>query len=140
MSLDVLAEVNWLAVVVATIAYFLLGGVWYIAPPIATRWMRAGGIEIQEGQGPNPSVFVFTLLVYGVIVTATAMLAAATATVTAGGGAMLGGVVGGGFLVSAAAVSAIYDQKPEPLTYLWVNGVFNFVSLIIVGAILGAWQ
>lgn len=140
MSLDVLADVNWIAVAVATLAYFALGAAWYIAPPIAKVWARAGGIEVDPEQGPDPMVFVWTLVVYAVIATATAMLAVATGTETAGEGAVLGGGVGVGYLVASAAVSAIYDQKPEPLNYLWVNGVFNLIGLVVVGAILGGWR
>lgn len=33
MSFDVLGDLNWLAVVVAAIAYFALGALWY-APPV----------------------------------------------------------------------------------------------------------
>lgn len=139
MTFDVLADVNWLAVVVAAVVWFVLGAAWYIAPPIATRWARAGGIEIPEDQSPDPKVFVLTLIVYAVVVLATAMLAVATGTDSAGEGAVLGAVVGG-VLVCAAAISAIYDQKPEPLNYFWINGVFNFVALVLVGAILGAWS
>lgn len=139
MTLDVLADVNWIAVAVATLAYFALGAAWYIAPPIARVWSRAGGIEVDPEQGPDPMVFVWTLVVYAVIATATAMLAVATGTETAGEGAVLGGVVGAGYLVAAAAVSAIYDQKPEPLNYLWVNGIFNLIGLVVVGTIIGGW-
>jgi len=138
MTFDVLADVNWLAILVAAVAWFALGSAWYIAPPIATRWAKAGGIEIAEDQQPDPMVFVLTFVVYVVVTTGTAMLAVATGTDTAGEGAVLGGIVGA-FLVCAAAVSAIYDQKPEPLNYFWINGVFNLVALVVVGLMLGSW-
>jgi hypothetical protein len=139
MAFDVITDVNWLAVIVATLVWFVLGAAWYIAPPIATRWARAGGIQIPEDQRPDAKPFVLTLLVYLVVTLVTAMLAVATGTETVGQGAVLGALVGI-VLVSANAISAIYDQKPEPVTYLWVNGVFNFVALVVVGAILGAWR
>lgn len=138
MTFDVLSDVNWVAVLVAAIVWFVLGAGWYIAPPIATRWARAGGIEMPEGASPDPKVFVLTLVVYFVVTLAVGMLAVATDTNSAGEGAVLGAVVGG-VLVCAAAISAIYDQKPEPLNYFWINGVFNFVALIVVGVIIGVW-
>lgn len=139
MTFEVLSDVNWLAVLVAAIVWFVLGAAWYIAPPIAARWARAGGIEIPEDAGPDPKVFVLTLLVYVVVALGTGMLAVATGTDTAAEGAVLGAIVGG-VLVCAAAISAIYDQKPEPLNYFWINGVFNLVALIVVGVIIGAWS
>jgi hypothetical protein len=139
MSLDVIGDVNWLAILVAAVVWFVLGGLWYMTPVIARVWQRAGGIEVPEDAGPNPMVFVLTFLAYLVAATVTAMLAVATGTDTVGEGVALGAVVGVGYALTAAAVNAIYDQKPEPVTWFWVNGVFNLIGLTVVGAIIGAF-
>jgi MFS family permease len=139
MSFDVLSQVDWLAVVVAAVAWFVLGAAWYIAPPIAKLWQRAGGIEVPEDAGPNISIFVLTLLAYFVAATVTAMLGVATGTSSVVEGAVLGVVVGIGYALTSAAISAIYDRKPEPFNWFWVNGVFNVLGLTVVGAIIGAF-
>ena len=61
MSFDAFSDVNYLAVLVAALAYFALGAIWYIPPVMGTTWQKAGGIEVPEGQGPNPILFVGTL-------------------------------------------------------------------------------
>lgn len=139
MAFDVIADVNWLAVLLAALAWFVLGAMWYIAPPIARRWQQAGGIEVPEGGGPNPVVFILTLVAYLVASTVTAMLAVATETNTVGEGAVLGFLVGVGYALTAAGVSAVYDQKPEPVTWFSINGVFNVAGLTVVGVIIGAF-
>lgn len=139
MSFDVLTDVNWLAVLVAGVAWFILGAIWYIPPVMGKRWQRAGGIEVPEGAGPNPAVFGLTLIAYLVGAAVTAMLAAATGTDTVGEGALLGLLVGVGYALTAAAVTAIYDQKPDPFGWFWINGVFNVIGLTVVGAIIGAF-
>lgn len=138
MSFDVLSDVNWLAVLVAAVAWFALGGGWYAAPPISARWMKAGGIEMEEGASPDPRVFILTFVIYVVIAAVMAMFGVATGTDSAGEGAVLG-FLSGLFLVGAAGISAIYDQKPEPFNHFWINGLFNLVGLLIVGIILGSW-
>ena len=40
MSLTVLGDLNWLAVIVATIAYFALGAVWYAEFAFGRAWQR----------------------------------------------------------------------------------------------------
>jgi hypothetical protein len=53
MSFDLLGELNWLAVIVATIVYFALGAVWYTVPAMSKAWMRATGIQVPERR-PGP--------------------------------------------------------------------------------------
>lgn len=49
MSLDVVGDLNWLAVIVAGIAFFALEAVWYAPPVFGRAWQRASGVEIPEG-------------------------------------------------------------------------------------------
>lgn len=139
MIFDVFADVHWVGAVLAAVAWFVLGAAWYIAPPIARRWQAAGGIEIPEDQQPDPKVFGLTFLAYLVATVATSLLAAGVGVASVADGAALGLVVGVGYALTAAAVTAIYDQKPQPLTHFWINGVFNVAGLTAVGAILGAF-
>ncbi|MEX0791460.1 MAG: DUF1761 domain-containing protein [Actinomycetota bacterium] len=139
MIFDMFAEVHWLGAAVAALAWFAMGAAWYIAPPISRRWQAAGGIEIEEGQQPDPKVFALTLLAYFVATIVTSLLAAGVGVASIADGAALGLVVGVGYALTAAAVAAIYDQKPQPFTYFWINGVFNVVGLTVAGGILGAF-
>jgi hypothetical protein len=139
MSFDSLKDVFWPAIAVATVAYFALGAIWYIPQVMGTMWARAGGIEV-DGQQPNPMMFAGTLVAYFVSGVATAMLAVSTGTDTAAEGVVLGLVVGIGYAFTAAAVTAIYDRKPDPLGWWLINGVFNVAGLVVMGVIIGAWQ
>lgn len=139
MSFDTLQDVNWAAVAVAAVAYFLLGAIWYIPPVMGNMWAKAGGIDM-TGQSPNPLSFLGTLVAYFVAGITTAMLAVGTGTDTAEEGAILGLVVGVGYALTAAAVSAIYDRKPDPLGWFLINGMFNTGALVVVGTIIGAWR
>jgi hypothetical protein len=48
MTFDVLGDLNWLAVIVATLAFFALGAAWYAPKVFGDVWMRAGGIQAPE--------------------------------------------------------------------------------------------
>lgn len=140
MSMTLLADINWLAVLIAAAAWFVFGAAWYMAPPIARRWQQAGGIEVPEDATPDPKVFILTFVAYVVAAIVTSALAVATAVSSTAEGAALGLLVGVGYALTAAAVSAIYDQKPDPFTWFWINGVFNTLGLTLVGAIIGAFS
>jgi uncharacterized membrane protein SpoIIM required for sporulation len=139
MDVGTLGEVSWLAVLAAGAAWFVLGGAWYMAPPIAERWQRSGGIEVSHDDAPNPMVFLLTFLAYLVAAAVTAMLAAAIGVTTIGDGAFLGFAVGVGYALTGAAVATVYDRKPEPFTWFWINAGCNVVGLTVVGAVIGAF-
>lgn len=139
MSFETLQDVNFAAVAVAAVAYFVLGAIWYIPPVMGNMWAKAGGIDTAD-QSVNPLNFVGTLVAYFVAGISTAMLVVATGSDSAEEGAILGLVVGVGYALTAAAVSSIYDRKPDPLGWFLINGLFNTGALVLVGLILGAWR
>ncbi len=139
MSFEALQDVKWAAIAVAAVAYFVLGAIWYIPPVMGKMWAKAGGIDT-EGQTVNPLNFLGTLVAYFVSGIATAMLAVTTGTDSPEEGAILGLVVGIGYALTAAAVTSIYDRKPDPLGWFLINGIFNTGGLVLVGVIIGAWS
>jgi hypothetical protein len=140
MSFDVLEDVNYLAVVVAALAWFALGSVWYLPPVMGRAWMRSADIQIPEGTRPAPMLFIGTLMAYLVAAIATAMLARATGSETFGEGMRLGIVTGVGFALTTLAVGALYERRPEPGTWFSINGAFNFIGYIVVAVIVTIWS
>lgn len=139
MIFDMFGQVHWVGAAVAAAVWFVMGAAWYINPPIARRWQAAGGIEIADDQQPDPKIFGLTFLSYFIATTVTSLLAAGVGVATVADGAALGLAVGVGYAVTAAAVTAIYDQKPKPFTHFWINGGFNVAGLTAAGAVLGAF-
>lgn len=142
MNLDVLGDVNWLAVVVAAVVYFALGGFWYSPAGLGNQWMASVGMEQPaEGERPGAGIYVTPLFAYLVSAVATGMLAEATGTDSIGEGLVLGAVVAIGYSVMLAAVTATFSPKmPAPWTWFWITGSYNLIGLMIVGAIVGAWD
>ena len=57
-----LLDVNWLAVVLAALAGFVVGGLWY-GPVMGRRWMAAVGFTEEDVQGGNMvKLYGFTFL------------------------------------------------------------------------------
>jgi len=138
MSLDVLGDLNWLAVLGATVAYFALGGIWYAPKVFGNLWMRSGGIEVPEQT--QASFYVIPALTCLLASIAVGMLAAATGSDTASEGVVLGLVTGLGIAFSALFVTGFFDpQKPQPMTWVAVVGGYHIVGLVIAGLILSVW-
>jgi hypothetical protein len=139
MTFDVLEDVNFLAALVAAVVWFVAGAIWYSA--FGTIWAAAGGIQMpSEGFRPNPVIFAGTFVLYLVTSIAMAMLAEATGSSDVGDGIVLGVVTGIGFAMALIAVGTIYDRKPKPAAWFALNGVFNLIAFVVVGAIVSAWD
>lgn len=144
MTFDVLGDLNWLAVIVAAIAYFAIGAIWYAPPVLGKTWMAAGGITPEQTQvqdGPGAAIYVVPLIGSVLSAIALGMLAEATGTDTLGEGLVLGVVVAIGFALAIALVTATFETtKPKPMVWGAVNAGYHIVGNLVAGAIIGAWQ
>lgn len=141
MSFSLLGDLNWLAVIVAAIAYFILGAAWYAPAIFGNVWARSGGFEIPQDQRPNPVIYLTPLL--GSILSAVAlgMIAEATGTDTFGEGVVLGLIVALGFALPISLVTAQFEStKPNRMVWGAVNGGYHIVGTLIAAIVIAAWQ
>ncbi|MDX8140868.1 DUF1761 domain-containing protein [Lentzea sp. BCCO 10_0061] len=140
MSLTVLGDLNWLAVIVATIAYFALGMVWYAEYAFGRAWQRAAGWDLSPPENTSAVVYAIPLFTCFVITLATAMIGYASKTDNIMEGILLGLVVGVGIALPVRFVTGGYDMtKPAPITFAAIGAGYHVVGLTLAGAILGFW-
>jgi hypothetical protein len=140
MSLTVLGDLNWLAVVVATIAYFALGMVWYSEHAFGKAYQHASGQDLSPPENQSAAVYAIPPLTCFVITLATAMIGHASRTDNIMEGILLGLVVGIGIALPVRLVTGAYDMtKPAPLTFAAIGAGYHIVGLTLAGAILGQW-
>ncbi|MEX2273948.1 MAG: DUF1761 domain-containing protein [Actinomycetota bacterium] len=142
MTFDVLSDLNWLAVVVAALAYFAVGALWYSPPLFGNVWMAAAGNSTPEdGSGPGPAVYVVPLIGSILAAIALGMIAQASGTDTVGEGIVLGLVAGVGFAVAIAAVTATFESsKPKPMTWGAINAGYHLVGIVVASIIIAIWD
>ena len=142
MTFDVLGDLNWLAVVVAALAYFAIGALWYSPVLFGNIWMAAAGTATPEdGSGPGPVVYVVPLVGSALAALALGMIAQASGTDTVGEGIVLGLVAGVGFAVAIAAVTATFESsKPKPMTWGTINAGYHLVGIIAASVIIAIWD
>ncbi len=141
MSFETLGDLNWLAIIVAAIAYFALGAAWYAPPVFGKAWMAAGGVTMEQTQG-GPGAVIYVAPFVGSLLSAIAlgMLAEASDTDTLGEGVALGAVVAIGFALTIAIVTATFEtNKPRPMVWGAVNAGYHVVGNLVAAAIIGAW-
>jgi len=127
-------EFNIFAVIVAALASFLLGGIWYSPAVLGKAWMKASGTTMQGGHHKAlvfGVAFVWSLL--GALVFA--MFLGPHPSMALGVGA---GFSAGLFWVAGSfAINYLFEGKSLAL---WlINGGYHTAQYTLIGLILAAW-
>jgi hypothetical protein len=137
MILDLFGELNWLAIVVATIAWFAFSAIWYSVPPLSKAWAGAARVDTTSDGPPLALLFIPTLIGYFVTTTVIALLARGIGSESATDGIVLGVVLGIGFGMVGALVNQVYEGKGNG--YFLINGINAVIAYAIVGLIVTVW-
>jgi hypothetical protein len=138
MIFDVFGDLNWLAIVVATIAWFAFSAIWYSVPPLSGAWQRASKVDMTSGGPPLAVLFIPTLIGYFVTTVVIALIVSAIGANEVMDGVWLGVALGVGFGVVGALVSQVYEQKGG--SYWLINGINAIIAYVIVAVIVTVWD
>jgi len=138
--------INYLAVLVAGIVIFVLGGLWYSPVLFAKRWIALQGrteeqMRAQAAAANMPVMYVSAFICGLVTAWAMAMILAHIASsmnLNAGRGALIGFMCWLGFAAATSYGTALFSGKPKQL---WlIDSTYNLVSFVLAGMILAVWR
>ena len=131
--------INYIAVIIATLAGFGLGAVWYMI--FGRAWMHALGkteAEIKEGQGAARALpFIIALVALFVMALMLAGLMGHLGDVSVRGGIISGLIVWVGFVITTMGVNHAFSGASPQLTL--IDGGHWLAVLVIMGAVIGAF-
>jgi hypothetical protein len=132
--------INWLAVLVAGISAFVLGGVWYSPALFGNAWMKANSLSIEEiKKGNMLKIYGIAFILSLVMAVNLAMFLADNALqktdITWGATA---GFLAGIWVFCAVAIHGLFEHRSARL--ILINGGYSLVGLILMGAIIGLWR
>ena len=130
-------QVNFLAILVATLVGFGIGPLWY-GPLFGKKWMELSGITMEDAEGGNATPHIFTFIGFF-------FLAYAIARIMSFGdmSGLWWGVITAvfvWFLIMAPLMlsQTLYQMKPVKL---WaIDSAFRGVTTLIIGIIIGIWS
>jgi hypothetical protein len=138
--------INYLAVLVAGIVIFVLGGLWYSPVLFAKRWIALQGRTEEQmkaqAAAANMPVMYLSAFICG-LVTAWVMALilahfASSMNLNAGYGALIGFMSWLGFAATSSYATALFSGKPKQL---WlIDSSYNLVSFVLAGMILAVWR
>ena len=136
-----LSNINFLALIVAALASFGLGAVWYSPLLFSKAWQKAVGLSDETLQKANMAVvfgssFVLIFLMdFGLAVI---LQGHATRDISALSGMLYGLLIGLFFIATSYGINMIYQRKSFTL---WaIDSAYQVLYLGMTGAILGAWR
>lgn len=131
-------KVNWLAVCIATLASFAVGGFWYSKAVFGRPWMKALKLKDKDLQSGNMAVaFAITGVLAFVTVAGLATLMCALKFTTAAQGALFGALVSAVFAATSRGIHMVFERKG--LGLFFINAGHDMVFLTLAGAIIGAF-
>lgn len=133
--LDAFASLNWFAVALATLAYFVLGALWF-TPLFGRAWDRSLGIDRRRGERYPPIYYVVPFASSVLVSVATAVLVAATGVDGWADAALLGLVVGIGYSAAVTFTNAVTPTTPHPIAFAAITGSYHVVGAILAAIII----
>ena len=132
-----MSHVNWLAVLVAGISAFVLGGVWYSPALFGTAWMKENRITTEDvRKGNRAKIFGWSFILALIMSVNLAMFLNDPKTNFTWG--MTAGFLAGIWVFCGIAITSLFEQRSA--RYIFINGGYQLVALTLMGAIIGAWR
>jgi len=131
------SSVNYLAVLVAAVAVYVLRTLWYSPAFLGKLWITASGLTEETAKEGNPGlIFGVSFLLELVAAFVLAMFIGTEATVSSG---LQTGFLAGLFWVSTA-LGVVYLFERRSLRLWLLNAGYLTLAFTVMGGILGAWS
>ena len=132
-----LADMNWLAVAVATIVAFSVGGLWYSKALFGDAWLEEVGLTEEAVNDSNKAKTFGGAFILQLLAT-TALAATLGAESTLLDGLHSGLFIGILWILTSYGVTYLFEQRSMRLFF--INAGYYVVLFAISGSILGAWH
>jgi len=130
-------EVNYLAVIAAAVATFLLGGLWYSPVLLGKVWQREAGVSDEQMKSANMAmIFGLTFVLSLVAAWVFALFLGPRPPMALG----LGAGFSAGLCWVAASLGINYLFERRSLKLWLINGGYHTLQFTIVGLILALWH
>lgn len=134
-------DINYLAVVAATLSSMVVGSIWYTPRVFGKYWMKATGVTPSNRAADAVVPIVVTLFVS--FITAWVLAGATFISQEFYGGSFLGNaiitalVLWAGFTAARFVTHDAFDKRPSGLTILNIS--HELVTIVIMALIIGVW-
>lgn len=139
MITEIFKEINWIAVLVGSIGYFMLGALWY-SFLFQKQWIAYTGIKMDEENAKKgvAAIMFGSFIMMFITSVAIAFLAYRIGMWGWMSGVKLGLLTGVCFAFTSMAINMLYEKKPAGLYF--INGGYQVLGNIIAAVIIVVWR
>lgn len=133
-----IAALNWMAIVVAALSAFVIGGLWY-GPLFGKAWQTLAGLsddDIQQGHPGKIYGGAFALTLVAAI--GISMLMQLNPAPDLVFGLHVGIHVGLAFVATSFGINYLFARRP--LRLFLIDAGYMVILMSVMGSILGAWR
>ena len=130
-----LHQLNWLAIVVAALAGYFPGAIWYSPIGFLKPWARELGVDLNakpDGVGLKVAIGLIPALVAAIVF---AMIEGPHPSLHHG--LVMGAEVAVGFIASSLAIQYLYERRS--LTFWLINSGYHLLQFLLMGIVLALW-
>jgi hypothetical protein len=131
-------HIHYGAVVVAALATFVLGGLWYSPLLFGKVWMRANGFTEAQVEGFSKARMFGWSLMFSLVMSMNLAMFLADEGTDWVWGMTAGALAGVGWVSMAIGVVALFENRSW--SYILVNAGYQSVAFTLMGMIIGAWR
>ena len=132
-------QISWAAVFIAALINMVLGALWYSPLLFGNVWLKLVKIDRKKmdmKKGARRG-YIVSALMSVVMAIVLSLLIQATGSLSPLGGAMIGLLIWVGFCVTMMISPVLWENKP--LQGYAINIGYHLVSLVAMGAVIGAF-
>lgn len=139
MITETLNHINWLAVLVAGVSYFLLGAIWYTVL-FGKKWQSYNATLMKDPDAKKGAgvTMIISFLLMVVCSAGLAVFAERFGIFGIIGGLKLGLLTGFCFAATALHISYLYEKRPLGLHL--INGLYNVAGNVLAAMIICSWK
>ena len=132
------STINYLAVLVAALSTFILGGLWYSPMLFGKAWMRVNNFTDDDLQTFSKARMFGWSFIFSLVMALNLAMFLAGPTTNTVWGVTAGALAGLGWVAMASAIVGVFENKRW--SYILINGGYMTVAFVVMGAIIGAWR
>jgi len=130
-------KLNYLAIAVAALSTFLIGGLWYSPAVFGKAWMKENGFTEESMKGGNMlKIFGLAFLLALISAVNLAMFMGPESNPTMG--ALWGFLAGAGWVATFVGTHYLFERKSFRL--FLINAGYSIMALTIMGIIIAWWK
>jgi hypothetical protein len=130
--------VNWFAIAVSVISYFVVGGLWYSPLLFVNAWLKMSGVDKQVFDAGLPKALFGDLFSAVAIALALNQVIRWSGTTGVGLGLLVALIIWVGFVASVLLTQVTYEHRP--FAFFAISATYRLISLLAMGAILSLWR